>query len=118
MKYIKQITIIFTISFIGELCRILLPLPIPASVYGLIILFTLLLLKIVKVKDVKEIADFLIANMAIMFVGPAISIITVWPLFKDFVGVYAIIIFVSTLVVMILSGLTTQLMLKKEEKDA
>ena len=38
MKYIKQFSIIITVSFLGEVLHALLPLPIPASIYGLLLM--------------------------------------------------------------------------------
>ena len=52
MKYIKQLSIILLISFLGELIHYLLPLPIPASIYGLILLFVALLTGIVPLSAV------------------------------------------------------------------
>lgn len=115
MNYMKQFTIIFAISFIGELLNTLIDLPIPASVYGLIILLLLLITKVIKVEDVKDTSTFLINNMSIMFVGPAISIIAVWPLFKQNILAYSLVIMVSTTIVMIVSGKITQVLTKKWE---
>lgn len=116
MNYTKQFTIIFVISFVGELLNKLIDVPIPASVYGLIILLLLLITKIVKVEDVKETSTFLINNMSIMFVGPAISIIAVWPLFKQNILAYSLVIMVSTTIVMIVSGKVTQILTRNENK--
>lgn len=116
MNYMKQFTIIFAISFIGELLNTLIDFPIPASVYGLIILLLLLITKIVKVEDVKETSTFLINNMSIMFVSPAISIIAVWPLFKENILAYSLVIMVSTTIVMIVSGKITQTLTKKRDQ--
>lgn len=115
MNYMKQFTIIFAISFIGELLNTLIDLPIPASVYGLIILLLLLITKVIKVEDIKDTSTFLINNMSIMFVGPAISIIAVWPLFKQNILAYSLVIMVSTTIVMIVSGKITQVLTKKWE---
>ena len=38
MKFIRQFLIIILISFAGELLHAILPLPVPASIYGLLIL--------------------------------------------------------------------------------
>ena len=54
MKYLKQFGIILLISFIGEILNNAVPLPIPASIYGIIILFAALELKIVKLDSVKK----------------------------------------------------------------
>jgi holin-like protein len=67
MKYVKQFLIIMGVSFIGEGLYYLIPLPIPASIYGLVIMLALLLSKKLKLDAVKETADFLIKIMPIMF---------------------------------------------------
>ena len=58
MKYIKQFVIIIAISFIGELLNKLIPLPIPASIYGLVIMFTALKTKIIPLSSIKETGNF------------------------------------------------------------
>ena len=58
MKYIKQFLIILLISFIGEILKCLLPLPVPASIYGMAILFFCLMTKIIKLDAVKETGKF------------------------------------------------------------
>ena len=45
MKYLKQFGIILVISFVGEILNYLIPLPIPAGIYGIIILFFALMFK-------------------------------------------------------------------------
>ena len=54
MKFIKQFSIILLITFLGELLHILIPLPIPASVYGLVLMLIALRSGLVKVEHVKE----------------------------------------------------------------
>lgn len=67
MKFIKQFSIILLITFLGELLHILIPLPIPASVYGLVLMLIALRSGLVKVEHVKETAVFLIEIMPVMF---------------------------------------------------
>ena len=76
MKYIHQFLIIMSISFIGELLS-LLPLPVPASVYGLLILLTCLFTGVIKLKDVEDVADWLILIMPVLFVPSAVSLMNV-----------------------------------------
>ena len=70
MKYLKQFLIILTISFIGEILNKYIPLPVPASIYGIVIMLLCLLLKIIKLEQVKDAADFLIAIMPVMTLIP------------------------------------------------
>ena len=121
MKYLKQFCIIISISFIGEVLNKLIPLPIPASIYGIIILFTLLCTKILKVSDVKEVSKFLIEIMPIMFVPPAAGLLETWGIVQTGLWQYLLLTVVSTVVVMVVSGLVTQLVIKsgrkRENKD-
>ena len=68
MKYLKQFLIILVISLIGELLNKLLPLPVPASIYGMVILFIGLLSGVIKLSSVKEAGSFLIEIMPVMFI--------------------------------------------------
>ena len=68
MKYIRQFLIILLISFLGELLKYIIPLSVPASIYGMVLMFLALELKILKVSDVKETSTFLIEIMPLMFV--------------------------------------------------
>lgn len=116
MKYIKQFFIIILISFIGEILNELIPLPIPASIYGIIILFLCLQFKIVKLKDVKDVSVFFIDTMPLMFIPPCVGLMTSWNIIKaDFVP-YITITVTSTFVVMIVSGLVTQAIIRKDKK--
>ena len=49
MKYVQQFSIILLISVIGELLKTFLPLPVPASVYGLVIMLVALLLSLIHI---------------------------------------------------------------------
>lgn len=75
MKYLRQFCIILLISFLGELLHILIPLPIPASVYGLVLMLTALCTGILKLTQVRETADFLIEIMPVMFIPAAVGLL-------------------------------------------
>ncbi len=122
MKYLKQIFIILAVSFAGELLKYFIPLPISASVYGIILMFLLLLTKVIKVEDVKEVSTFLIDIMPVLFLPAAVGIMDSWGVLKSNWVAYLVITVVSTLLVMFVSGRSTQFVLKKkqakEEKKA
>lgn len=117
MKYLKQFTIILAISLLGELLNYFLALPIPGSIYGIVILFILLSTKVIKVDQIKDTASFLIEIMPVMFIPAAVGIINVWDIVKDNIITYSILIVVSTILVMGVSGLVTQLLIKKGDKQ-
>ena len=74
MKYVKQFSIILGISFLAELLEILIPLPIAASVYGLVIMLVGLITKLIPLEKVETAADFLVDAMSIMFVPATVGI--------------------------------------------
>ncbi|MDD6508817.1 MAG: CidA/LrgA family protein [Bacteroidales bacterium] len=113
MKFIFQFLIIMVFAFVGELLHHFIPLPIPASIYGILLLFLALEFKILKVKDIKETSSFLIAIMPIMFLPPAVGIVESWGLIKGSWLPYVLVIGVSTVVVMVVSGLVTQMIVRK-----
>lgn len=116
MKYIHQFFIIILISFIGELLSYLLPLPVPASVYGLVILLMCLFTGIVRLKDIEDVADWLILIMPVLFVPAAVSLMNVGQqLFNDLL-IICIVLVISTIVVMVTTGKVAQYMIERKER--
>ncbi len=76
MKYIKQFAIIIAVSFVGEIAAHFIPLPIPASIWGLTLMLVLLITKIVPLGAVSETAKFLVSLMQIMFIPAAVGLLT------------------------------------------
>lgn len=119
MKYFKQFGIIAGVSFAGELLYKILPFPIPASVYGLVLMVLLLMSGLVKLEMVEETADFLIGAMAMFFVPSSVGLMTSFDVMKGSVLQLALICVVSTVVVTAVTGLTAQFVIglaKKKEK--
>lgn len=115
MKYIHQFLIIMSISFVGELLS-LLPLPVPASVYGLLILLTCLFTGVIKLKDVEDVADWLILIMPVLFVPSAVSLMNVGDeLLGGDIVVIGVVLVVSTIVVMVTTGKVAQLIIERKE---
>ncbi len=116
MKYLSQITIIAAVSFIGELLAYLVPLPVPGSIYGLVIMLFLLLSGIVKLGQVKSTGDFLITLMPVMFVGPTVGLMDKFEACRDFIVPILICVTIGTVAVMAVTGLVSQAIIKAGEK--
>ena len=114
MKYIHQFLIIMAISFIGELLS-LLPLPVPASVYGLFILLICLFTGIIKLKDIEDVADWLILIMPVLFVPSAVSLMNVGDELLGDIVVIGVVLVVSPIVVMVTTGKVAQLIIERKE---
>ena len=107
MKFIKQFGIILAISFIGEIMNYLIPLPVPASIYGLVLMLLCLHFGIVHIDSVKDSGKFLIEIMPLMFIPAAVGLIESWKTIGSKIGTYLIITVLSTIFVMIVAGHTT-----------
>ncbi len=116
MKYLKQFLIILIISFIGEILHALIPLPIPASIYGIILMFVGLSTKIIPLDSVKLASKFLIEIMPVMFIPAAVGLIDSWDIIQPGFWQYIIITVVTTVLVMGVSGLVTQLFVRNSNK--
>ena len=108
MKILKQLLIILFISFLGEVLSYLIPIGIPASIYGLIILFILLCAGFLKLESVSIVGKFLVSIMGVMFVPATVGIIDSWDVFSQSLGLYFIVVFCTTIIVMGFSGKVTQ----------
>ena len=120
MKHLKQFLIILLFSFLGEGLKALLPLPVPASIYGLVLLFAALELGIVKLSAVEDAGKFLIEIMPVMFIPAGVGLIDSWGELRPILLPVIVLLLVSTVLVMGVSGQVTQQMMhhgKKEDKN-
>ena len=116
MKYLTQFLIIMGFTLLGEALQRLIPLPIPASVYGLTLLFLALCLKLVKVEQVKETGGFLTSILPILFVSPAVGIVEDWGLIANRLVPIVLILVGTTIASFGISGRVDQAILKKEDE--
>lgn len=119
MKYLKQICLIFLFSFLGEVCRALIPFPIPASIYGMALMFAALSLKIIRPEQVREGGSFLVSLLPVLFVAPAVGLMDYWSQLKDAIIPLVVIVVVTTLITFAAAGGVTQWLInrKKGGKD-
>ena len=117
MKYLKQFGIILLVTCIGELLRFIIPLPIPGSIYGLVLMLALLIGKVLKLEDVKDTAQFLIAIMPVMFIPAAAGLINSWPDLQPILIPALVTTAVSTFIVMAATGIFAQKIMHKSSKE-
>ena len=117
MKYLSQFCIIMGFTFVGEAIQRLLPLPIPGSVYSLVLLFLALCIGLVKLEQVKDAAHFLTSIMPILFVAPAVGIVEYWELVSDNLIPIILLILATTVLTFGISGTVVQRFMKKGGKD-
>lgn len=117
MKILKQIAIIWAVTLAGELLSALIPLSIPAGVYGLVLMLVLLLTGIIKLEQVERAGLFLVEIMPVMFIPAAAGLLDTWDSLRQFAVPFLITITLITWLVMALSGKLTQALMKQEGKD-
>ena len=116
MKHLRQFLIILLFSFLGEGLKALLPLPVPASIYGLVLLFAALELGIIKLSAVEDAGKFLIEIMPVMFIPAGAGLVESLSALKPICVQVVVIMFVSTIVVMVISGRVTQFVIRRNRK--
>lgn len=114
MRCLFQFLLILAISFLGELIHGFVPLPIPASVYGMVILFLALSFRIVKPAHIRETANFLLSVMPVMFIPAGVGLMSAWGVLKPALVPVAIVTLVSLVTVMGLTGLVAQYLIGRK----
>ena len=114
MKYIRQFTIILFISLVGEIIHLLVPLPVPASIYGLLLMLIGLRKKWIPLEAVEEVSIFLIDIMPLMFIPAAVGLLDCWGVLRPILIPFLVITLLSTIIVMVITGKVTQLFIKND----
>ena len=113
MKFLRQFMIILLLSFLGEVLKMFIPLPIPASVYGLVLMFVCLMTGVLKTSQVKDAAFFLIEIMPVMFIPAAAGLIDSWKVLQPLLLPILVITVVITIFVMVVTGKIAQMIAQK-----
>ena len=113
MKFLRQFMIILLLSFLGEVLKMFIPLPIPASVYGLVLMLVCLMTGVLKTSQVKDAAFFLIEIMPVMFIPAAAGLIDSWGVLRPLIVPIMIITVVITVFVMAVAGRVAQMIAQK-----
>ena len=122
---LREFIIIFIINYIGTIISKTLALPIPGTIIGLLLLFVLLYYKIIKLNMIENVANFLLANMTMFFMPPTVKIMDSYQLLQGNFIKFVVLIIVSTVITMGVTGKVVQFMIehlerkekKKNERD-
>ena len=105
--------LILLLSFLGEVLKMFIPLPIPASVYGLVLMLVCLMTGVLKTSQVKDAAFFLIEIMPVMFIPAAAGLIDSWKVLQPLLLPILVITVVITVFVMVITGKVAQMIAQK-----
>ena len=109
LKLLSQIAVLFGVCFVSQLIEWALPFAFPASIIGMVVLFLLLLLRVLKVERIREVSDFLLSNMALFFIPASVSIINYFDLLRENLVPLLVICTVSTVLTFTVTALTVRL---------
>ncbi len=118
MKYLLQFLLIGAFYYLGELLHELIPLPIPAAVYGLVLLFAVLCSGLLKLEHIEKTADFLLAIMPLMFIPPAVGIVNLLDILADSWWKIVIICIATTFTTIAITGHTAQALVRLRQRIA
>ena len=116
MKFMKQLSVIMAVSFVAELCEYLIPIPVAASVYGLVLMLVCLITRIIPLDKVEGAADFLLEIMPILFVPSTVSIMTNFEEMKQMLVPLCVISVVSTILIMGVTGRVSQWIIRRKRR--
>ena len=116
MKYLSQFLIILGFSLVGEALQLVIPLPIPASVYGLALLFAALCLKLVRPEQVRDAGGFLVSLLPLLFISPVVGLLENWAIIQEALLPIALLVAASTVLAFGISGRIAQWWMRKGDK--
>lgn len=108
MRYLRQFLWIIGFTLAGEALHALLPLPVPAAVWGLVLLFIALESGKLELSSVEDCGQFMLGTMPVLFIAPAVGLMDSWPVLASVWPAVLAIIVLSTVVVFGVSGVVTQ----------
>ncbi|SHF25737.1 holin-like protein [Bacteroides luti] len=109
---IRQCFILFGCLALGELTVYLTEIKLPSSIIGMLLLTLFLKLGWVKLKWVKGMSDFLVANLGFFFVPPGVALMLYFDIISAQFWPIAIASIISTILVLVVTGWVHQLMRK------
>jgi len=116
LNYLKQLLIIVIITVLAYLLNIYAPINMPASIYGIILLFSALCLKIIKYEQIKDVGNYLIFIMPLFLIPGGVGLINIWGEFQSFLIPILIVIVLTTILIMVTTGVATNYFMKRGKK--
>ncbi len=118
MKYLKQLALIISIYLAGEAISHLSGLPVPGNIFGLLLLLILLMSGVVRETQIRETADFLLEHLSLFLIVPGVNLLRDFRLLEGYVAKTLIMIFVSVLLVLIITALVSKYLIRLTGEDA
>ncbi|HDK2976632.1 TPA: antiholin-like murein hydrolase modulator LrgA [Staphylococcus aureus] len=110
--FFHQVIVIALVLFVSKIIESFMPIPMPASVIGLVLLFVLLCTGSVKLGEVEKVGTTLTNNIGLLFVPAGISVVNSLGVISQAPFLIIGLIIVSTILLLICTGYVTQIIMK------
>ena len=114
MRYLLQAVIIAAVTFAAELIKYFVPLPVPASIYGLLLLFALLKSGLLKLEQIEDVGNLLLELMPLLLVPASVSVLTALDAIQRMLLQVLVMGFIGTTAVMLVTGLLSQWIIRRK----
>ena len=118
MKYLQQFLLLMLFVFAGEAVYAVVPLPVPAGIWGLLLLLSALVSGVVKLPQIENVANFFLAVIPVLFVVPAVGVLEI---FGDIAKIWPImlaVICITYLAAMASTGWLADFMIRMKDKKS
>lgn len=113
---IREFLIIFIVNYIGIIISQVCRLPIPGTIIGMLLLFILLYTKLLKLSSIERAGNFLLLNMTIFFLPPAVKLLDTMNLLKNGTLKIMFLVIFSTILTMVITAKTVEYLIKRSER--
>lgn len=113
---LKGLCIILSCLLIGDSLSAVFHLPVPGNVIGMVLLTLALNRRIVRLDDVKPVADVLIKHLALLFVPPGVGLLLYFDVLRQAWLAIGVAFALSTLLVLAVTGSVQQRLERKNQE--
>ncbi len=117
MKYLRQAAVLAAVCCAAELLHYILPLPVPTSIYGLLLLFLLLKTGLLKLSHVEDVGNLLLELMPLLLVPATVSVVTALDAAAAMAAPVLLLSFAGTVAVLAAAGWTAQTVIRRKKGD-
>lgn len=112
-NFFHQALVIAIIMLISNIIESFMPIPMPASVIGLVLLFIALCTGIIKLGQVEKVGTTLTNNIGFLFVPAGVSVINSLGILSTSPILIILLIIISTLLLLLCTGFFAQMLITK-----
>lgn len=112
-NFFHQVLVLAIIMLLSNIIESFMPIPMPASVIGLVLLFIALCTGIVKLGEVEKVGTTLTNNIGFLFVPAGISVINSLGVLSQSPILIILLIIISTILLLLCTGFFSQMLITK-----